>query len=291
MLKNQKRKIIFIVILAVAFVSLLIVLYIILILFNKSESRENNDAKVNDSEVKIGDTVVLGSYEQDNNEADGPESIEWQIIDVQDGKALIVSKSVLDCKRFNDTEDNIRWADSSLREWLNADFYDSAFLDDEKSKIIHTEVINTGTYEGYDSSCSWTITNTKSVLDTVIAESPDQEVTQDNVFLLSIDEVNHYFASEEDRKAFLSEYGVEVFINLGMEQAKSYGSMDENAILDYYEDSEEHYGRGFCNWWLRSSGLLEGCAATVDYNGTAGQAMTVNTVDGGVRPAMWIVIQ
>ena len=67
--------------------------------------------------------------------------------------------------------------------------------------------------------------------------------------------------------------------------------MDENAIRDYYEDSEEQYGRGFCNWWLRSSGSLEGCAATVDYNGTAGQAMTVNTVDGGIRPAMWIVIQ
>lgn len=284
MLKDKKSKVILIVILTAVIISLLIVICIII--FNNPKPEENNETK-----VKIGDTIVLGIYEQDNNEANGPEPVEWQIIDIQNDKALIISRSVLDCKAFNEKEDNISWVDSSLRTWLNSDFYETAFSSDDKGRIVNTKVTNNGTYEGYDSSGCSLITNTKSDLNTVIAESPDQIRTQDNVFLLSIDEVNRYFASNEDRKAFLSDYGTETFIKLGIEQAKSYGSVDEKTIRTYYESSAEKYGRGFCNWWLRSPGLLDGGVSAVDYNGIAGQSMTASAEDGGVRPAMWIVIQ
>lgn len=290
-MKQRKMKAIIIIAVSVVVVVLLIVFGILL--FGKKDSSDNNNSTINSKIVgaKVGDTFSWGTYEQDNDETNGPESIEWQVIDVKDDKALIVSNSVLDCKRFNEDDGNTNWSDSSLRKWLNSDFYDNAFSDEEKRSIALTEVCNKGTYEGYDESGNWLLCNTKANLDTVIAESPDHENTLDNLFLLSIDEVNQFFAKKEDRKAFLSDYGTEAFIKLGIEQAKEHNNVNEDTVRTYYENSAELYGRGFCNWWLRSSGLMQGCATAVDYEGTSGQSMTVTTEDGGVRPAMWLVIQ
>ena len=44
------------------------------------------------AKLKIGDRVWLGSYEQDNNFFNGTESIEWTVIQVQDGTALLLSR-------------------------------------------------------------------------------------------------------------------------------------------------------------------------------------------------------
>lgn len=290
-MKQRKTKVIIIIVASVIAAALLIVLGILL--FGKITSNDTSNSTSNSdlSKVKVGDTVHWGKYEQDNDESNGPESIEWQVINVKDDKALIVSKSVLDCKMYNEDDSKINWSDSSLRKWLNSDFYESAFSDNEKSSISLTDVVNKGTYEGYDKSGNWLMSNTKSNLETVVAESSDQGNTQDHLFLLSIDEVNQFFTSKDNRKAFLSDYGTEVYIRSGIEQAKSYGSLDETAIRTNYDKYAEKYGRGFCSWWLRSPGLMKGCAAAVDFYGTNGQSMTVTSEDGGVRPAMWIVIQ
>ena len=50
---------------------------------------------------KIGDRVWLGSYEQDNNFFNGTEPIEWTVIQVQDGTALLLSRYVLDEKKYD----------------------------------------------------------------------------------------------------------------------------------------------------------------------------------------------
>lgn len=290
---NKKNKKIVIMIVTIIAVLLLIVLGIILFIVTNSNNTKSNGSVTSDnlSSIKAGYTIKYGKYEQDNNEADGSESIEWKVLDVQDNNALIVSNAVLDCKKYNETEDNVSWSDSELRQWLNSSFYETAFSEDERNNITLSEINNYGTYEGYDEAGNWIISNTKSDLKTVITETSEQKSTQDYVFLLSIDEVNKYLTSEKERKAFLSDYGTEVFIKLGIQQAESYGSVDEKAIRTYYERSEKKYGPGFCNWWLRSSGTLDGCATAVDYEGTPGQSMTVTTNDGGVRPAMWLVIQ
>lgn len=291
-MKQIKTKTAIIVVSAIV-VALLVILGVVLIIISSNSNASNDNSKSNNniSMMKIGDTITCGKYEQDNDNANGLEPIEWQIIDVKDNKALVISCNVLDCRQFNEDDSIISWSDSSLRKWLNSEFFETAFSNDEKSSITLTEVSNYGSYEGYDASGSWLLSNTKSDLDTVVAESPDQENTQDYVFLLNIDEVNQYFATDEDRKAFLSNYGTEVFIKLGIEQANQYNNANEESIRSYYESSAEQYGKGFCNWWLRSPGLMQSCAAAVDYSGVTGQSMTVSTEDGGVRPAMWIVIR
>ncbi|MBQ6877903.1 MAG: serine/threonine protein kinase [Oscillospiraceae bacterium] len=142
-------------------------------------------------EAKIGDIITFGSYEQDNNLKNGAEPIEWQVLDIQDGKALVISKYGLDCKPYNDSKTNVTWKTCSLRKWLNEDFVDNAFGNAEKNTILTAKVSNTdnpkyGTKGGKD--------------------------TEDKVFILSIDETKEYFSSNEERKcepsAYTKEQGV-----------------------------------------------------------------------------------
>ena len=49
----------------------------------------------------IGGIVTFGRYEQDGNEENGPEGIEWIVLDVQDGKVLLLSKYGLEVKPYN----------------------------------------------------------------------------------------------------------------------------------------------------------------------------------------------
>lgn len=46
-------------------------------------------ASASETAVKVGDTYVFGQYEQDNDLSNGKEPIEWIVIDVVNGKALI----------------------------------------------------------------------------------------------------------------------------------------------------------------------------------------------------------
>ncbi len=72
-----------------------------------------------------------------------------------------------------------------MRGWLNGEFYDTAFNEEEKGLIVLTEVQNAdkpryGTRGGAD--------------------------TEDQVFLLSLGEAERYFEDDEDRRAFPTEY-------------------------------------------------------------------------------------
>lgn len=84
--------------------------------------------------VEVGDTVKLGSCEQDNNTSNGAEDIEWSVLAVVDGKALLVSKYGLDAHCFNASQsDGNGWGSSDLKSWLVGDFESSSFTDSEKA--------------------------------------------------------------------------------------------------------------------------------------------------------------
>ena len=65
--------------------------------------------------VSVGDIVTFGSYEQDNNLSNGKEAIEWLVLDIQDGKALLLSKYGLETKEYNTGDYEITWERSTLR--------------------------------------------------------------------------------------------------------------------------------------------------------------------------------
>ena len=52
----------------------------------------------------VGNTVVFGNYEQDNDTSNGKEPIEWIIISEENDRRLLVSKYILDVQPFNTDE-------------------------------------------------------------------------------------------------------------------------------------------------------------------------------------------
>ncbi len=106
----------------------------------KSE-KEKTAKESNSATISEGDYVTFGSYEQDNNLTNGPEPIEWLVLDVQEGKALLISKLGLDCQPYNSIRMGIPWEDCSLRTWMNNTFFNTAFLAGEQEQIVATYVI------------------------------------------------------------------------------------------------------------------------------------------------------
>ena len=89
-----------------------------------------------ESEYVPGDTVILGFYEQDNDLSNGPEPIEWQVIGTRDGHTLLISKYALESSKYNENYMEIDWENSTLRSWLNNDFYNTAFSASDRKRIV-----------------------------------------------------------------------------------------------------------------------------------------------------------
>mgnify|MGYP003287231317 CR=1 FL=1 len=136
-------------------------------------------------DLQVGDVVFFGTYEQDNDSANGKEDIEWQVLDKQDGKILVISKYALDCKKYNTEYKDITWESCTLRKWLNSDFPNAAFTAEEQ-KLIPTVTVSADKNPEYSTNPG--------------------NATQDKVFLLSIPEVSKYFDSNEARKCGATEY-------------------------------------------------------------------------------------
>ncbi|MDR1563998.1 MAG: DUF6273 domain-containing protein [Oscillospiraceae bacterium] len=119
---------------------------------------------------KVGDTLDFGGYS-------------WRILDITEGKALIITEDIIELRYFDTKTDDLlaprNWATCELRRYLNGEFYNK-FSSDEKARISETK--NTtpnnpehGTNGGAD--------------------------TTDKVFLLSVNEVETYFKTVKDRIA------------------------------------------------------------------------------------------
>lgn len=129
--------------------------------------------------ASIGSYITFGHYEQDNYTSNGKEEIEWLVLDIQDGKALVISKYVLDGQPYNERKEDVTWETCTLRTWLNSEFYNIAFSSKEKTSISEATI-------SIDSETS----------------------TQDKVFLLSEAEANEYFVSDSARRCEPTDYAV-----------------------------------------------------------------------------------
>lgn len=88
-------------------------------------------------------TIKFGKYEQDNNVENGKEDIEWIVVTVDDNSALLLSKYILDDIEYHNDMGITTWEDSYIRKWLNSDFYNDAFDEDEKKLVL--EIVNNNT--------------------------------------------------------------------------------------------------------------------------------------------------
>ena len=139
--------------------------------------------------AKVGDYVFFGAYEQDNNTSNGREDVEWLVLEIKDGKVLVISKYALDCKQYNTSYTDVTWETCTLRKWLNNDFLGAAFSAVEKS-MISAVTVSADKNPEYNTN-------------------PDPgKATQDQVFLLSIPEANKYFNSDRARQCKPTDYAV-----------------------------------------------------------------------------------
>lgn len=83
----------------------------------------------------VGDTVFLGTYEQDGNDANGAEPIEWIVLDIRDGKALLLSRYCLDSQPYQTDGYGSDWNSSYMRVWLNEAFLTAAFTSQEADRL------------------------------------------------------------------------------------------------------------------------------------------------------------
>ncbi len=90
------------------------------------------------TEAEVGDHVLFGSYEQDNDLTNGVEPIEWLVLDKKDGRILVISRYALDYRQYHNKWAGISWGNCTLREWLNDGFLNKAFSSNERSLIWNT---------------------------------------------------------------------------------------------------------------------------------------------------------
>ncbi len=246
-----------------------------------------------------GNYVLLGSYEQDGNEENGLESIEWEVIGVDDNSVLVVSRYVLDYKPYFKTiEGEVQgnsWGTSFLRTWLNETFINTAFSQEDQARInptFLTENIHTG-------------------------DTEEQNYTEDRIFCLSIDEIfNYYKFNNYDEihnysrkmKTFRGGDCQELMVEPAeyLKDLYYFYTYDE---VDYYDNfsgygyTPDCIGKPVCSWWVRDIVFLDsksnawveqvlqsgqiGICDDPDEDVHGGSAGWVS-VPGGVRPAMYL---
>ena len=217
------------------------------------------------SAVKAGDIIQFGSYEQDNIKKNGKEPIEWIVLERTEDELFLLSRYLLDQMYYHKPFENVTWENCSIRNWLNDDFYNSAFNDVEKEMIKTSLVKNEdnplhGTDGGND--------------------------TYDKVFLLSIaDMVNpdygfspEYQEQDMNRRCTATTYAI----------ARGVGKRTK-------EEYQTLEGTKAFYWWLRSPGAYADHAVTIGVTGWVGTYGPgvygeSNKSDEGVRPAMWIKV-
>ncbi|GHV42948.1 hypothetical protein FACS189490_12810 [Clostridia bacterium] len=188
------------------------------------------------SSFEVGKIAEFGSYD-------------WRVIEVHDGKALLLSSEVIRTDNYNPSKGCTSWDICALRDWLNIDFYDE-FGEREQERIAEV-CVTTAKNPRFDTHCG--------------------EVTLDKVFLLSIEEVARYFGDSGQ-------------LTGGNPKSKWWINDQYNETRIAYDESGTVVW-----WWLRTPGMHTNTVVYVNTGGSINLAgHRAYNSDGGVRPAMWV---
>ena len=117
------------------------------------------------------DNIIFGRYKGID--------IEWTVLEKSENRLLIISTYGFCGVPFCSDAEPSTWESSWLRTWLNEEFYHEAFSEDERKRVILTNVdADRNPYYSSDPGSS----------------------TKDKIFVLSINEANTYYNSSESRK-------------------------------------------------------------------------------------------
>ena len=192
-----------------------------------------------EASVKVGDIIPFGGYD-------------WRVLDVRDGKALLITKEILETRPYNVGRKKITWEKCTLRQYLNGAFYDS--LGEAKHAIAETHNSNPNN--------QWYGTK-------------GGNATNDKVFLLSLDEVCRYFGDSTEKLRNVRED--EDYLS-DKNSPNRIARQRNIGACQWWLRSPGGY----------SSNIMD--AAVVYDDGDVGiSGVPVNDDDyGGVRPALWL---
>ena len=202
--------------------------------------------------IQVGSTIRFGAYEQDNNQENGKEEIEWEVLSVEGNSALIISRYALDCRQVHGNYPAVTWEACDLRTWLNDSFLNEAF------GIGHRKMIQDTTVTADE--------NPKYSTD-------PGNITTDKVFILSISEAEKYFSSDGERRCKPTRYAI-------ANGAQVFGEFDDTCWwwLRTPGKVQQLFGQNHYTL-IRGDGSVR----------IEGDLMTSDL--GCVRPAMWITIE
>lgn len=234
-------------------------------------------AAVTKVSVSVGDIITFGTYPQ-TAEGTDQTPIEWVVLDVQDGKALLLSKYGLDSVPYNTEREDITWENCSLRAWLNGEFLNKAFNTEEQASILTTEVDNSDAQ-----NLDWT-----QVMEGWSEKTTGGNNTQDKMFLLSYAEANRYLGASYDEKynTRASAAATAYAIQNGASISEDYELLDGTKV----EGFKTADGKAAGWWWLRSPGNYQRKTELVYHSGWL-DSETVSNESGLVRPAFWLSLE
>lgn len=133
--------------------------------------------------LEVGDSFDFGiayKYKKDDMEdfdREDYDALEWTVVATEEDRVLLTTKTICwDCEPFHNGNDSATWENSTLRNWLNGDLYDTIFTDVEKSLILETEVENKENPKYHEGG-------TKN--------------TKDKLFIPSVDDIQKYYSSSK----------------------------------------------------------------------------------------------
>ncbi len=195
-----------------------------------------------------GDALFFDHWEQDGDESNGPEPIEWIVLDKIDGQLLLLSSACLMGKAYN-TESfvPVTWETCSLRQWLNEDFLNGAFTEEEQAWI--PSAIN----ENPDHS---------------MVETPGGQDTEDRVFLPCERDTVIYLKDDLDREAIGKALATQTAVDGGLQvngEGMASWWLRSPGMYEYTAQFVDRDGTPYTN----------GASTDIDYL-------------CGVRPAVWL---
>ena len=121
---------------------------------------------VDENGITSWDCIYFGNYWQNDTNGDGTadqkddkEPIKWRVLSVDGDDAFLMADQILDIKQYSDKDyedvnkngkfeedkdELVTWENSNIRTWLNHEFYETAFSEDERNSIIETSITNEG---------------------------------------------------------------------------------------------------------------------------------------------------
>lgn len=211
------------------------------------------------------------------------DNLSWRILDPNEG--LVVCETIIDAQSYNNTVYhnvdidievsiiNSKYAffndynytvyacdyeTSSIRKWLNEDFYNYCFNDSEKREIKNSVLNNDGYYTSIGN-------NEHTAL--------DSKETCDNIFLLSYKDVKN-----SDYGFSSNNVDIENRTTNGSDYAKCQGLFEDKSTIN-----GEYSNRS--SWILRSPGYHSfTCCGVTDLGYTESFGVVIDTM--GIRPAL-----